>query len=224
MLPTLGVLGGGGGAGGAGDGLSNASRLSFSSLPSISSTAQNHRGLLKDRKQHLVEQMAKIRGLLEEAGAEEAEGLPPLPDIPAPRTHVRKQPFLPEPIDEVGAMAMAPPLPSPFGLPGLRNAETPFGGNGSIRPWRHYFYRNLAPTPLAQSRMPQALRHPTPMRWGYPGSGREFSMLNAPPGPLTHLTEAAKAFQAETLPPAPGCLPNSVSSRSLLGTTLLVHE
>ena len=93
----------------------------------------------------------------------------------------------------------------------LRDAVTPFGGNGAIRPWRHYLYRNLVPTPLPQSRYPRTLRQPTPMRWGYPG-------------PLSQVTKGARAFSAEILAPAPGCLPHSVSSRALLGTSLIVHE
>lgn len=207
------------------DGLSNASRLSFSSLPSISSKAENHRDLLMDRKEALEQQMARIKKSLE--SGEEEEAMPQLPGTER-RRRARKQPFMHESIDEGAAeMAMLAEPPMQLGIrdggglrasasfdvlyaPKLRE-QTPFGGNGSIRPWRHYLYRNLVPTPLPQSRLPKALRKPTPMRWGYPGV-------------MSHVTESAREFQLSTMPPGPGCLLTSVSSRATLGMSLEVHN
>ena len=257
------------------DNLSSASRLSFSSLPSISSRAENHRDLLKDRRAHLMTQLERVRNLLEEA---EEGCMPPLhplqPELPllptlrqdaltpgrAPGRGKRQQTYQPESIDEDDAMeaneatlvTQGDPLMmtklrrsasrklgpdsgsltmsdypfksqesngairdvmTPFsGFDAIRHdANTPFGGNGALRPWKHYLFRNLVPTPLPQSRYPRTIRQPTPMKWGYPGA-------------MSQVSYPARVFSCERLPTAPGNLSNSVSAKAILGTSLVVYS
>ena len=140
-------------------GASVGSRMSFSSLPSISSKADDRHALLKARQQTLLNQSERIRELL----AEEGEHLPavvPLtqqPKQPKKRAHKKRQkrPFgtLPE-IAEA-----APPLPAATHLydevaaeeasvmPSRDwRAQLPDDWCASNpRPWRHYMFRNMGP-------------------------------------------------------------------------------
>jgi hypothetical protein len=102
---------------------------------------------------------------------------------------------------------------TPFsGFDAIRHdANTPFGGNGALRPWKHYLFRNLVPTPLPQSRYPRTIRQPTPMKWGYPGA-------------MSQVSYPARVFSCERLPTAPGNLSNSVSAKAILGTSLVVYS
>jgi len=173
-------------------GASVGSRMSFSSLPSISSKADDRHALLKARQQTLLNQSERIRELL----AEEGEHLPavvPLtqqPKQPKKRVHKKRQkrPFgtLPE-IAEA-----APPLPAATHLydevaaeeasvmPSRDwRAQLPDDWCASNpRPWRHYMFRNMGPD---YSQPGGEARKKTPMRWGYPGV-------------LSHVTPEAQAF------------------------------